>query len=125
MAFAEHEFALSERQPDGSTLRATLHSGWRQRLERNPRFPPPDGLFGPPCPEAARYLWDWYLDLARGRPAGEHPARLSSQEIKAWCDLNGVRLRPWEVTALRRLDDAEFSAIVQQLNKARALAAGR
>lgn len=125
MAFAEHEFSLSERQADGSTLRATLQSGWRQRLERNPRFPPPDGLFGPPCPDALRYLWDWYGDISRGRQIGEHPAKLSSQEIKAWCDLEGVRLKPWELKAVRRLDDAEFSATIKQMNKARALAAQR
>lgn len=32
------------------------------------------------------------------------PNPITYQEIKAWCELTGVVLSPWEVNAIKRLD---------------------
>lgn len=60
---------------------------------------PPDGL---------TYLYDWFWEVAQGRPFGPEGTLLPipSAEINAWAQLGGHRLEAWEVTGLRALDAA-------------------
>ena len=50
-------------------------------------------------------VWRWYCELGSARTSngfGLNP--LSYTEIKAYADLTGVRMTPWEITLLKRLD---------------------
>ena len=58
----------------------------------------PGRLDGPPCPPELAYVWEWYCSA---RPFE------SMAELKAWADLYGVSLRPYEINLLRRLAAAE------------------
>lgn len=101
MAFAEHDFALSERQDDGCTLREHL-----LEVERIMGETPPE-LIGPELPDCCDHLWRWFHDIGLGRQSGPFgPMPLSSLEIASWCWLTGTRLQAWELDAIRRLDVA-------------------
>jgi len=58
----------------------------------------PARLEGPPCPPELSYLWEWYCSA---RPIE------SLAELKAWADLYGRKLKPHEITLLRRLASLE------------------
>ena len=60
---------------------------------------------------AVARLWSWYLGLLQERewlPArdGAQPLPLRSRDIAAWAGLHRVVLAPWQLQALRALDDA-------------------
>ena len=58
-------------------------------------------------PEAAAYLYQWFWELSSGRPVSQAGfLAIPSSEILAWCQLSGIRLRSWELDALRQLDAA-------------------
>ena len=58
------------------------------------------------------YLWEWFWELAQGRPLGPEGVQMPipSVEIRAWSELAGVQLLPWELTVARiqRLCDPHF-----------------
>ena len=57
------------------------------------------------CPPNMAYLWVWFLELCRGRPAGvSGPSPLPSAEIAAWAALGGFLPTSWELGVLRSLD---------------------
>ncbi len=63
-------------------------------------------------PYAARYIWEWFWELHQGRGAGmSGPLPLSWAEIKAWCDLRGLRLENYETDAIRSMDMAFLQAV--------------
>lgn len=49
-------------------------------------------------------VWSAFIALCGTRQTGMAANPITFQEIKAWCELHNTKLRPWEVTALRRLD---------------------
>jgi len=56
-------------------------------------------------PDLAQHVWQYFVELDNGRQggfAGGQP--LSYSDISAWCALSGVRLLPWELTAIRAMD---------------------
>lgn len=62
---------------------------------------------GPPLPREMRYLWRTFLSLHRARGSngwGANPIAWS--EIDAFCRLTGTALDPWEVDAVRAVDEA-------------------
>lgn len=60
-----------------------------------------------PPPSATAYLWSWFHELSSQRQSGMNgPLPLTYQEIEAWSKLSRIRLAPWEVSVLRRLDAA-------------------
>jgi hypothetical protein len=59
------------------------------------------------CPDSMKYIWDWFLELCRGRPSsGSGLAPIPSTEIAAWASLSRVELSVWELGVLRKLDMA-------------------
>lgn len=48
-------------------------------------------------------LWQLWAEIAGGRQGDRG---LSATEIKDWCILTRTTLDPWEVRAIRRIDDA-------------------
>lgn len=70
--------------------------------------PPPEP---PPMPPAGAHLWDTFLELHRARGgSGFGPSPISHADIEAWVRLKAWPLRPWEVDAIRALDEAYFAS---------------
>jgi hypothetical protein len=59
----------------------------------------------PPLAPEVRHLWQTFLELHRTRPTGFGPSPISFFEIDAWQRLKRWPLDPWEVEAIRKLDD--------------------
>lgn len=102
MAFAEHEFKLSAPQKEGGTLRDSLKIG----ALRSPVYAAM--LRGPPLPRPGEWIWTVYTQLTVERDWSDHgsPRAIKSRDIESWCSLRGVRLAPWELAAISRLDQA-------------------
>lgn len=93
---------LSQRQPDGCTLREHLQAGAAATGQVSPLLT----LDLPACVSA---LWQAFCDLVR--PVGMGPGAIPSAEIEAWQRLARVVLTPWEVDTLRMMDRAALSAM--------------
>jgi hypothetical protein len=108
VAFARHQFELSQPQEDGSPLLAHLEIVWKRTGRK------PDILVdAPKLPEGAELLWSDFLELHGSRGStGWGAARITFQDMKAWGDLRGTHLQPWEIDLVRKCDDlwlAEFA----------------
>lgn len=91
-------------QKDGTSLRSQYESVQRQ-TGKTPKVLAEI----PEMPQALVYLWIWFceLDAARGGNGfGLNP--LSYAEIQAWSTLMRVKLAPWEVEALKRVDSVRI-----------------
>lgn len=53
--------------------------------------------------EAGAHLAGYLFEIGPTMPAGMGPSAITHQEIQSWQALCQVRLKPWEVRALRRL----------------------
>jgi hypothetical protein len=105
LVFAKNEFELSKRQDDGCTLRDHLRAAERS-LRR------PIERLHLECPQIARYLWDWFLEISNGRTgSGSGPNPIAYSEIESWSRLFGVSLRPFELTAIKHLDMTYLSVM--------------
>lgn len=61
----------------------------------------------PDYPLQVRYLWNWFVELSKGRSAGPMAANaINWSDMSAYFSLIGVRPMRWELNALRALDDA-------------------
>src|SRR5690606_19718754 len=58
-----------------------------------------------PCPIEVLHLWDHFNQLYDPDTGGMGPARLSYQEIDAYCRTTGTKFTNREVRLLRRLSD--------------------
>lgn len=91
-------------QKDGSSLRSHLES-----IERQTGRKPKQLAEIPEMPADVGYLWAWFLELDGGRGGngfGLNP--LSYSEIQAWATLMRVKLVPWEVEAIKRIDSVRI-----------------
>lgn len=101
IAFAEHQFALARRRPDGATEREHLLSVERQTGRR------PAALDGPMLPADGAHVWASFLELSAGRGSnGFGPNPISWLDLLAWRMLTGVIVRPAEIDAIMALDRA-------------------
>jgi len=97
--FAEHQFLLARRRPDGAAEREHLLSVERQTGRR------PAALDGPDLPEDGAHVWAWFLHLSAGRGSnGFGPNPLSWLDLLAWTALTGIITRPAEIEAIMALD---------------------
>ena len=56
-------------------------------------------------PELTSYLWRYFAELHAERSSnGFGPNRITSTGIKDWCSLNRIKLDPWEIKAIKRID---------------------
>lgn len=61
----------------------------------------------PRCPAGCEALWRAFRDLSASRAnSGFGPLRITFTEIDAFQRVTGLRLKPWEVEAIRRADRA-------------------
>ncbi len=59
-------------------------------------------LDAPSCPEGCEALWNIFCELHACRGEG----RISYVDVDAYQRVTGVVLRPWELAAIRRADNA-------------------
>lgn len=86
---------------DGSTLKANLQSAEEQTGKRLIDEPEP--------PLAGQHLWDWFWQLDAARGGGmSGPLPLTFPDIQAWAKLLRLDVEPWEVVALRAMDNARL-----------------
>lgn len=98
--YAEHDFKLSLPDKNGTPRRAHLEIAQEQV-----GFPLPELQYPCELPLVAEPVWEAYNSLQSGRTNnGFGPNPLGWSEIAAWSSLTDVRLRPWEVKAIKRLD---------------------
>lgn len=63
-------------------------------------------------PAGLELLWDDFLELHSARGStGFGPARITFVDIDAWQRVNGVTLRPWQIEAIRRADNAYLASL--------------
>lgn len=98
--YAEHEFRLNlpASKSDKATEREHLEIVERQTGQT------PKELEGPDPPPLMENVWSAFVDLNMSRQSGMGPNPITFQEIVAWSKLYNTPLRPWEVTAIKRLD---------------------
>lgn len=94
---------------DGSTLRDHLEVAETATGERL--------IEDPEIPAAGEHLWNWFWELHSGRGGGFGPSPLSYQELAAWARLTGSEPGPWEVRALRKMDNACLAALAANQKK--------
>lgn len=109
MAFAEHNFRLDVRRPDGSTERDHLEAAQRQidnipNWKGNREAVPPS----PPFPTQLAYLWRWFVELSMGIASnGMGPAVVTWEALDAWSrSFLRIDLSYWEALTLIRLGNA-------------------
>jgi hypothetical protein len=101
LEYAEREFELSTRMPDGSTRRDHAESLMRKL---GPERMPAE-LKSVECPEGAEYLWGYFQSMNTRRSSNGYTLNaISHQELQAWAQLHGVELAPWEAAVLDQLD---------------------
>lgn len=109
--WSSHEFEL-DRPAKGTSVSIRSMLEEALKVAPNPTFE--NQLRNPvEFPNGLRYLWGWFLELCHtGRCylEGGVALPLSSTEIWAWCQLNEIRLFPWERRAIRLLDVAWVKA---------------
>lgn len=108
MAFARHQFELSQPQEDGTPLLAHLQAAWRATGKA-----PAMLTEAPPLPEGLESLWRAFLELHDSRGStGWGAARITFVDIDAWQRVTGERIDTRELNLIRKADNlwlAEFA----------------
>lgn len=60
----------------------------------------------PSVPYETRHLWRWFCDISRARTAGWGVDPISWTDAWSYFRMLRIRPQPWEVEAIRALDDA-------------------
>jgi hypothetical protein len=84
--------------PDGTTTRQHLIAYCQATGEHDAELDPPAGYVA--------YLVGLFWDAQAGRAAFYSPQALTWSEIKAWVDLTGRTLCPFEIDVIRAADSA-------------------
>lgn len=94
MSAAEHRFWLHSTMGDsGITHAEHLQAIAEQTGDYSE-------LEGPDMPEIVTHVWEWFLELSSARSEGG----ISYSEIKAWLELTGRSISPFELTLIKKLD---------------------
>jgi hypothetical protein len=56
-------------------------------------------------PREAQHLWGAFMELSRTRTVSMALSAITYAEIAAWCGLKQEDLDPWEVEAIRDVDE--------------------
>jgi hypothetical protein len=97
------EFAVQSQKTAAARSKGRRHIGKRVRLD--PRV---------------SHLWRWFLDLSQARQSGMNgPGPITYAEIAAYATMMKEIITPWEVAAIRRVDDAVLDVIAQKRREAR------
>jgi hypothetical protein len=96
----------------GSTARDVLLSVQRQSAIAGKEYIDPK-LKLPTEPKAAgKFIWDLFWDINKGRSStGYGPAPINYTEILSYIQLYSLKIEPWELDALRRMDTTYLSEV--------------
>lgn len=55
----------------------------------------------------ARHIWEWFLELHSARGSNGFSSNpIEYTQIKAWSELTGASPEPWEIKAIKSMDNA-------------------
>ena len=92
---------MAKPQGDGQPLYLHLQAAQRQTQTRI------DQLHGPECPEALRYVWEWFCELSPRRARGfDGVGPISWPELHAWQISRRIQLTEQELDDLLAIDAA-------------------
>lgn len=64
----------------------------------------------PDLPGGCELLWADFLELHAARTtSGMGPARIGYRDIESWQRVTGANLKPWQIAAIRKADEAWFA----------------
>lgn len=67
------------------------------------------------CPDAALYLWQYFLDMSTRRSSNGYSVNpLSHQEVQAWSERRGLTIAAWEAEVLDRLELLYLNAVAKE-----------
>lgn len=108
LAFARHQFELSQPQDDGTPLLAHLEVVERTTGKQHEML-----ANAPLLPASCAPLWSDFLELHGSRGStGWGAARITFADMEAWQRIRGTQLTAWEIDCIRKADDlwlAEFA----------------
>lgn len=61
-------------------------------------------------PADTSHIWYWFLDLDRARQVGMQANPIGFSDIAAYSSLMDISMQPWEVAAIRKVDDIALAA---------------
>ena len=62
-------------------------------------------------PPHGSHIWEWFWTLSNARgSSGFGASPLSYTEIRAWIEVTGLTVHPWEIDAIRAMDGAYMQA---------------
>lgn len=109
----ETRIELDYPQKGGETLRAQLISVERQLKKKDPRLENPG-----PVPDLVSNVWNTFWDLNSSRSNGENgPGPISYVELSSYLTLCQETLDPWEVDAIRGLDQTYLRVVTDMMVK--------
>jgi hypothetical protein len=66
----------------------------------------PLALIRPNFPDEILHVWENFIEISSTRSPGFNgPLPITYQEIKSWQELTQTPLAPWEVKAIKKLDN--------------------
>lgn len=109
---------------DGKTFSLTRRQ-WNARYDEDLPEEDRDESPIPEVPDAGQHLWDWYFDLdskiSRIDSNSGVQQRIPPSEWKAWADLTGNIVYPWEFDILAAMDRVYCDAVTAEIAAGRAL----
>jgi hypothetical protein len=57
------------------------------------------------------HIWEWFSDLHNARQSGFSANPISYQEIESFCRITGAMISPWELSVIRRIDQAVLAIL--------------
>lgn len=95
-------------------MRQHLIGAWERSGKEPARF-----ANAPELPHYLEPLWRDFREMHSSRGStGFGPAPISFVVIDAWQRVTGIRLKPWQVEAIRRADNAYFASLPKRKGKA-------
>jgi hypothetical protein len=74
----------------------------------------------PELPQDCLHVWSWFLDLHHARASGGMgPAPITYESIVGYAALTGTTLRPWEVHAIKAVDDVWLAVMAETAEERR------
>jgi len=127
IAFAEQEFRAARVKADGSTERQHNEAADRIRagLPKKKQAKQQSGRASF-CPPDLIYLWNWFVELLGGSSGGgSGPAIIAWVDVKAWSEMTGEVVEPWEVRLMMRLSTLRAEIEGEEIRKSLDGAAGK
>lgn len=105
MAYARHQFMLSQPQDDGKPLIDHLRAVQAKTGKVDELI-----AEAPDLPDGLAPLWRDFLELHDSRGSnGWGPSRITYADLRAYSDMTGTTLEAWEIEALRKADSVWLS----------------